>query len=220
VNKTPTLVHLLGDPLSLSHVQHLLQPLQFKSNTIAIGWPHYSRLLIGYDHDHAIYAGHHNIAVELIVLHVFPWQHCSPNSKQIAVIAYLSTMTYLLLLSNYRGTMKRIYVKSSREYETSNRHDAVFSWHTRQLQTWNTALHKTRIVYHRQFAFFFSATGIRRFKNARSLLISQYSLRGKIKLTPCLTKHHAILGRGRIALRILNVGTRWRWVVVFMYRQL
>jgi hypothetical protein len=40
----------------------------------------------------------------------------------------------------------------------------------------------------------------------------------KVKLSLCLTKHHAIRtywGSGGIAPRILDLGTRWRWVVSF-----
>jgi hypothetical protein len=40
----------------------------------------------------------------------------------------------------------------------------------------------------------------------------------KVKLSLCLTKHHAMKtywGSGGIAPRILDFGTRWRWVVSF-----
>jgi hypothetical protein len=45
----------------------------------------------------------------------------------------------------------------------------------------------------------------------------------KVKLTLCLTKHHAMKtywGSGSIAPRILDLGTRWRWVVSFTTRPL
>jgi hypothetical protein len=44
------------------------------------------------------------------------------------------------------------------------------------------------------------------------------SLKVKVKLFLCLTKHHsmkAYSASGGIAPRILNLGTRWRWVVSF-----
>jgi hypothetical protein len=40
----------------------------------------------------------------------------------------------------------------------------------------------------------------------------------KVKLSLCLTKHHAMKAywrSGGIAPRILDLGTRWRWVVIF-----
>jgi hypothetical protein len=45
----------------------------------------------------------------------------------------------------------------------------------------------------------------------------------KVKLSQCLTKHHAMKtywGSGDIAPRILDVGTRWRWIVSFTPRPL
>jgi hypothetical protein len=45
----------------------------------------------------------------------------------------------------------------------------------------------------------------------------------KVKLSLCLTKHHAMKtywGNGGIAPRILDLGTRWRWVVSFAPRPL
>jgi hypothetical protein len=45
----------------------------------------------------------------------------------------------------------------------------------------------------------------------------------KGKVVPCLTKHHAMnayWGSGVIAPRILDPGTRWRWVVSFTHRPL
>jgi hypothetical protein len=45
----------------------------------------------------------------------------------------------------------------------------------------------------------------------------------KIKLSLCLTKHHAMKtywGSGGIAPRIFDLGTRWRWVVSFTPRPL
>jgi len=45
----------------------------------------------------------------------------------------------------------------------------------------------------------------------------------KVKLSLCLTKHHAkktYWRSGGIALGILNLGTRWRWVVTFILRPL
>jgi hypothetical protein len=45
----------------------------------------------------------------------------------------------------------------------------------------------------------------------------------KVKLSLCLTKHHAMktyYGSGGIASRILDLGTRWRWVVSFTSRPL
>jgi hypothetical protein len=42
-------------------------------------------------------------------------------------------------------------------------------------------------------------------------------------LSLCLTKHHAMKtywGSGGIAPRILDLGTKWRWVVSFMPRPL
>jgi hypothetical protein len=42
-------------------------------------------------------------------------------------------------------------------------------------------------------------------------------------LSLCLTKHHAMktyCGSGGIAPRILDLGTRWRWVVIFIPRPL
>jgi hypothetical protein len=47
--------------------------------------------------------------------------------------------------------------------------------------------------------------------------------RQKVKLSLCLTKHHAMKaywGRGGIASRIIDLGTRWRWVVSFTPRPL
>jgi len=40
--------------------------------------------------------------------------------------------------------------------------------------------------------------------------------------TYCLIKHHyeSVLGSGIIALRILNLGIKWKWVVSFMHRPL
>jgi hypothetical protein len=43
----------------------------------------------------------------------------------------------------------------------------------------------------------------------------------KVKLSLCLTKHHAMhtyWGNGRIAPLILGLGNRWRWVVSFALR--
>jgi hypothetical protein len=43
--------------------------------------------------------------------------------------------------------------------------------------------------------------------------------KGKVKLSLCLTKHHAIktyCGSGGISSCILDIGTRWGWVVSFM----
>jgi hypothetical protein len=48
-------------------------------------------------------------------------------------------------------------------------------------------------------------------------------LKVKVKLSLCLTKHHAMKtywGSGGIAPRILGLGTRWRWVVSFNPRPL
>jgi hypothetical protein len=45
----------------------------------------------------------------------------------------------------------------------------------------------------------------------------------KVKLSLCLTKHHAMKtywGSGSIAPRILDLCTRWRWVVSFTHRSL
>jgi hypothetical protein len=45
----------------------------------------------------------------------------------------------------------------------------------------------------------------------------------KVKMSLCLTKHHAMRtywGSGSIAPRILNLGTRWRWVVSLTHRPL
>jgi hypothetical protein len=45
----------------------------------------------------------------------------------------------------------------------------------------------------------------------------------KVKLSLCLTKHHAMKthwGSGGVAPRILDLGTRWRWVVSFTPRPL
>jgi len=45
----------------------------------------------------------------------------------------------------------------------------------------------------------------------------------KIKLSLCLTKHHAMKtywGSGGIDSHILNFGTRWKWVVSFTLRPL
>jgi hypothetical protein len=45
----------------------------------------------------------------------------------------------------------------------------------------------------------------------------------KVKLSLCLTKHHAMKtywGSGGIAPRITDLGTRWRWVVNFTPRPL
>jgi hypothetical protein len=47
--------------------------------------------------------------------------------------------------------------------------------------------------------------------------------KGKVKLSLCLTKHHAMKayrGNEGIAPRILDLGTRWRWVVSFTVRPL
>jgi hypothetical protein len=47
--------------------------------------------------------------------------------------------------------------------------------------------------------------------------------RRKRKLSLCLTKHHAMktyCGSGGIGPRILDLGTRWRWVVSFTPRSL
>jgi hypothetical protein len=46
-------------------------------------------------------------------------------------------------------------------------------------------------------------------------------LRVEVK-SSCFTKHHTMntYGSGSIAPRILNLGTRWRWVVSFMHRPL
>jgi hypothetical protein len=47
--------------------------------------------------------------------------------------------------------------------------------------------------------------------------------RVKVKLSLCLTKHHAMktyCGSGDIALRSLDIGTIWRWVVSFTPRPL
>jgi hypothetical protein len=44
------------------------------------------------------------------------------------------------------------------------------------------------------------------------------SVKVKVKLSLCLTKHHAMKtywGSGCIAPLILDLGTRWRWVVIF-----
>jgi hypothetical protein len=46
---------------------------------------------------------------------------------------------------------------------------------------------------------------------------------GKVKLSLCLTKHHSMktyCGSGGIVPQILDLGTRWRWVVSFMPRPL
>jgi hypothetical protein len=44
----------------------------------------------------------------------------------------------------------------------------------------------------------------------------------KVKLSLCLVKHHAMMTRGStdIALRILNLGFRWKWVVSVTLRPL
>jgi len=55
----------------------------------------------------------------------------------------------------------------------------------------------------------------------------------KVKLSLCFTRYHAMktcllnlsprhegaLGRGGLAPRIRNIGTRWRWMVSFPFRQ-
>jgi hypothetical protein len=49
------------------------------------------------------------------------------------------------------------------------------------------------------------------------------SLMVKTKSSLCLTKHHAMKtywGSGGIAPRIVDFGTRWRWVVSFTHRPL
>jgi hypothetical protein len=51
--------------------------------------------------------------------------------------------------------------------------------------------------------------------------ISTIKLKVKVKLSPCLTKHHAMKtywGSGSIVPLILDLGTRWRQVVSFMPR--
>jgi hypothetical protein len=54
--------------------------------------------------------------------------------------------------------------------------------------------------------------------------ITYFRARGtKVKLSLCLTKHHAMKtywGSGGIAPHILDLGTRWRWMVSFTSRQL
>jgi hypothetical protein len=48
--------------------------------------------------------------------------------------------------------------------------------------------------------------------------LSSSKVKVKVKLSLCLTKHHAMKtywGSGGIAPRILDLGTRWRWVVSF-----
>jgi hypothetical protein len=45
-----------------------------------------------------------------------------------------------------------------------------------------------------------------------------WKVKVKVKLSLCLTKHHtmkAYWGSGRIGPHILNLGTRWRWMVSF-----
>jgi hypothetical protein len=48
-----------------------------------------------------------------------------------------------------------------------------------------------------------------------------YILKVKVKLSLCLAKHHAMKtywGSGDVAPHVLNLGTRWRWVVSFTPR--
>jgi hypothetical protein len=54
----------------------------------------------------------------------------------------------------------------------------------------------------------------------RSLWISRcrWEVKVKVNLSLCLTKHHTMMtywGNGGVALCILDLGTRWRWVVSF-----
>jgi hypothetical protein len=45
------------------------------------------------------------------------------------------------------------------------------------------------------------------------IYFTQVKVKGKVKLSLCLTKHHAMKtywGSGSIAPRILDLGTRWR----------
>jgi hypothetical protein len=54
--------------------------------------------------------------------------------------------------------------------------------------------------------------------NRVSLMSLKVTLKVKVKLCLCLTKHHAMkayVGNGGIAPRILDLGTRWRWVISF-----
>jgi hypothetical protein len=54
-----------------------------------------------------------------------------------------------------------------------------------------------------------------------ALHTKQGGVKVKAKLPLCLTKHQAMKaywGSGSIAPRILDLGTRWRWVVSFTYR--
>jgi len=44
----------------------------------------------------------------------------------------------------------------------------------------------------------------------------------KVKISLCLTMHHAMktMGEWKYTLRILNLGRKWMWVVSFMPRWL
>jgi hypothetical protein len=51
-------------------------------------------------------------------------------------------------------------------------------------------------------------------------LAHKVKVKGKVKLSLCLTKHHVMktyCGSRGIAPLILDLGSRWRWVVSFMH---